>query len=809
MLDPYPEPSNVTHPGSPLDLTKEHSLAIIDTTLAKDQSFTTALQADHVIVLDAQTNGITQVTEALQKFQNLSSIQFFTHGSAGQLQLGNTHLDNANLAIYRHDLQQWSNALSNQADLLFYGCNVGARERGANFVKAIQALTQADIQASNDLTGQEGDWDLEVQAGMIEATPVLSGPTIPSIQQTLHLSDNPHAEASADRTIIGETGVVEGLQDEWQTVTLQHNYVNPVVIAGPPSHKGKQPAIVRVRNFTSNSFEIQIDEWDYQDGRHAKEDVGFLVVEAGTHILENGATLVAGNQTQVNNQWKTIDFGTTFDAAPVVLAQTSSVNILGEGTALTERVQQVSDRSFALKLQEQEAADQVFADERVSWVAISQGNGSLGDVNYTALTSEISSTPSQQTFGRDIAGTPVLLASSNSARESDPMALRYSGLNRTQATLQLQEEKSQDQEIIHGNEVVGIFALGAGLLTTAATTTDTEGPQASLAAVDLTTGGTTPYDFAVTYSDPAGVDIATLDSTDIVVTGPGSNPIAAEFVRVNDSTNGSPRTATYRLAAPGGAWDIADNGTYTFEWAANQVADQLGNTRSTPTALGSIEVNIPDTPGPADLLPDIFPIAETTNNTYYLDTSTQSGRALLRFATEAANIGNGPLEIWGGNNNGADQSVFQRIYREDGSTRDRLAGSFEFHPTHGHIHFEGFATYNLREVNGDGSVGDIVASGGKTSFCLINLRHPFPELTQQAQIADGRGGGSCGQIQGISVGYSDVYAASLPDQWIDVTNVGSGSYWLEVISDPDNNLVEADESNNIARVQINFNNPLV
>jgi hypothetical protein len=808
MLDFSPIPSTPL-PASPFAVAKGSTLAVIDATLAQDPSFTAALKTDHVIVLDPDANGIHQVTNALKQFHDLSSLHFFTHGDVGQIQLGNAHLEVTTLDTYRHDLQQWSKALTDEADLLFYGCNAGAGAQGATLVEAIQTLTQADIQASNDLTGANGDWDLELNSGPIEAAPVLSTTALPTIQQTLHAEDSPHTAVSADRTVIGETGVVQGLQEGWRTITLQNTYNNPVVIAGPPSHNGKQPATVRVRNITGNSFEIQLDEWDYQDGRHAKENVGYMVVEAGTHVLDSGATLVAGNQTQVNSQWQTVNFGTTFDAAPVVLTQTSSVNILGDGTALTERVQQVSGQSFDVKLQEQESADQVFADERVSWVAISQGNGSLGDVKYSALSTQLNSNPSQRTFGQTIGETPVLLASSNSYQESDPIALRYTALNNSQATLQLQEEKSQDQEMVHGNETIGLFALGAGLISKSNPIIDTEGPQSALAAVDLTTGGTTPYDFAVTYSDVSGVDVSTLDSNDIIVTGPSGNRLSTELIRVNESSNGSPRTATYRLAAPGGTWDIGDNGTYTFQWAAEQVADTLGNVRSTPTSLGSVQVSIPDAPGPADLLPDLFPLADTIRNSNYLDTTTQAGRVLLRLATEVANIGEGPLEIWGGDTSGASQSVFQRIYREDGTTRDRLSGSFEFHPSHGHIHFEGFATYNLREVNRDGSVGDIVASGGKTSFCLINLRHPFPDLTGQAQIADGRGGDSCGQIQGISVGYSDVYPASLPDQWIDVTNVASGSYWLEVISDPDNNLVENDESNNIARVQIDFSNPLV
>jgi hypothetical protein len=147
--------------------------------------------------------------------------------------------------------------------------------------------------------------------------------------------------------------------------------------------------------------------------------------------------------------------------------------------------------------------------------------------------------------------------------------------------------------------------------------------------------------------------------------------------------------------------------------------------------------------------------------------------------------------------------VFQRIYQADGGSRDQLAGEFVYHPGHGHIHFEGFATYDL--VLTDAS-GNVVASGGKTSFCLINIRQPLSDATADAGLVHGRGGNSCGNIQGISTGYSDVYSASLDDQWIDVTDVADGQYYLEITTDPENNIQETDETNNTARVLVTINN---
>jgi Ca2+-binding RTX toxin-like protein len=173
----------------------------------------------------------------------------------------------------------------------------------------------------------------------------------------------------------------------------------------------------------------------------------------------------------------------------------------------------------------------------------------------------------------------------------------------------------------------------------------------------------------------------------------------------------------------------------------------------------------------------------------------------LRLTSAVSNIGSGALEIRGGAIHDHTQDVYQRIYAADGSYTDVLAGSFIYHPEHDHIHFEDFAQFRLREVLPDGGVGDVVAAGEKLSFCLLDVeRHDTSGPASPRYL-------TCGQVQGISVGWADVYHRGLPGQSIDITNVVNGSYWLEIEVDPDNNLRESDETNNIARIQIDLSRP--
>jgi hypothetical protein len=139
---------------------------------------------------------------------------------------------------------------------------------------------------------------------------------------------------------------------------------------------------------------------------------------------------------------------------------------------------------------------------------------------------------------------------------------------------------------------LGGKGAGNGNFTGQVYTVDKTAPQAgSLAAPNITTGGGSTRSFTVVFSDNLAIDIASLDGSDIRVTGPNGFSQLATLVGVTPAGNGTPRTATYQISAPGGAWDMADNGTYTVTMLASQVRDTAGNTVAAST-LGSFTVNI-------------------------------------------------------------------------------------------------------------------------------------------------------------------------------------------------------------------------
>jgi hypothetical protein len=118
-------------------------------------------------------------------------------------------------------------------------------------------------------------------------------------------------------------------------------------------------------------------------------------------------------------------------------------------------------------------------------------------------------------------------------------------------------------------------------------------PVAELQVTDLTQSGQTTKQFTVTYSDNVAIDVSTIDSSDIRVTGPNSYDQFAQFISLNTSGNGTPRTATYAVTPPGGGtWSPAHNGTYTVFMQTNQVADTEG-AYVAAGHLGQFQVSVP------------------------------------------------------------------------------------------------------------------------------------------------------------------------------------------------------------------------
>jgi hypothetical protein len=214
----------------------------------------------------------------------------------------------------------------------------------------------------------------------------------------------------------------------------------------------------------------------------------------------------------------------------------------------------------------------------------------------------------------------------------------------------------------------------------------------------------------------------------------------------------------------------------------------------------------------APLLPDLFAWEDETRCYMHcgrMDIETIDNKVLYKFTGALPNIGAGRLEIRDVTLNNV-QDIYQRIYQTEGGFTETLIGSFPITgplmPGH-HLFLPGIAQYNLRTVLAGNGVGPVVRSNDKTSMAVVDSNsydtslQGAPTSRYYDSVSD--------PILGISIGWADVYGSNLPGQWIEVTGLADGEYWLEVIANPygqdgEGRIVESDYSNNTTRIKVNL-----
>jgi len=220
-----------------------------------------------------------------------------------------------------------------------------------------------------------------------------------------------------------------------------------------------------------------------------------------------------------------------------------------------------------------------------------------------------------------------------------------------------------------------------------------------------------------------------------------------------------------------------------------------------------------------DLLPDLQVNAPTALEIR----TTSAGARQLWFATGVVNTHSGPLELIpraedcnGNGDTTDDRTAYQRIYRDadsngfftratDAGSRDVRAGCMLFHAAHNHWHFDDFARYELRPYNVDGSLGAVVRTSDKVSFCVADEHRRVPELPGSPNVNHyPKLDTGCGQnaVMGLSVGWGDDYDINRDGQWLDVTGLPDGPYCLVSTADPTNQVAETNDANNMARIKV-------
>ncbi len=263
---------------------------------------------------------------------------------------------------------------------------------------------------------------------------------------------------------VGEYNVSQSGPDQWHTVQMTQSYINPVVVAYSLSKNHSHAATIRVHSVTANSFKFQIDEWDYLDGTHGVETVGFMVVEAGIHTLADGRVIQAGLDV-AGKDFRRIPFHEGFQSVPAVIVQPVTRN---RYQAIAPRMRHINSHSFEARFQREqkkELSQYFHCDESIAWIAMPTGTGNNAGQAYQVgstldhVTHEFKTIHYEQVFDQ----VPAILTSINTYKGSDPTYVRFRNKGWTSVQIALYEEQSADSEMSHSNaESVSYFLFEKG-----------------------------------------------------------------------------------------------------------------------------------------------------------------------------------------------------------------------------------------------------------------------------------------------------------------------------------------------------------
>lgn len=330
-------------------------IAFVDSALDNVDDLIASLTDATVYLIDGQ-EGVSYITDVLTQHQSqhqtnpIGGVHIFAHGHAGALQLGTTTLTADSLNGHADNLAVWGNSQTN--DILLYGCDVAKGATGNAFIDQLAALTGADVQASNDITGSAvlgGDWDLEITVGTIETGLAISAAGQASYQGTLAspvITSNEGGDSAAifinegtsfvtDVNVTGANGYSEGNGVEYYFNAGDDAYLFDIdVDTGVISFKNA-PDYERPEDVDGNNVyfaNVLAIDWSGQ------ADSQFLAIVV-QDVAESGNAPVITSNGGGDYVYKQVEEGTAY----VLDMAVSDVDGQSEGNGITYRINAGAD----------------------------------------------------------------------------------------------------------------------------------------------------------------------------------------------------------------------------------------------------------------------------------------------------------------------------------------------------------------------------------------------------------------------------------------------------------------------------------
>jgi len=233
-------------------------------------------------------------------------------------------------------------------------------------------------------------------------------------------------------------------ETSWTRLEFQDSYEEePVVIPSLLTSSDSAPAEVVLSDVTLEGIDVQIGEWDYQDGVHGNEQISLFLLNAGLHDL--GGLEAVASKGVTESDWVQISFDHEFAERPVVLAHLVSEK---EDVTAVVRVRNVSTTGFEIKYQVEEFLEATVDGSRVfHYVAIEEGSGLHNSKTViVGKTGRLVTHEAYEVTYGELINSPTFYAQDQSSRGSDTSWVRLVDIDSQRARIVIEEEMSRDMQ---------------------------------------------------------------------------------------------------------------------------------------------------------------------------------------------------------------------------------------------------------------------------------------------------------------------------------------------------------------------------
>lgn len=258
-------------------------------------------------------------------------------------------------------------------------------------------------------------------------------------------------------------------------VNFQQAFDTVPIVVALADIAGNNSASIRITNITTTGFDELILEPDNWDGRHIPQNVHYIAVEPGRHVLPDGRIIEAGttNSSAVqfgtgftggSASWATVNFSTILPSTPSVVAQIQTANSETQSVAnapsrphVTAIARNAGVSSFQVALERSQANSGPFpSSETIGWIAFPAGlSGTFPDISNNIITWSAANTAANirgwsdgcftHGFGQT-SGSRVVVAKKRTRNNPDGGWLRRCSLSSSTIGLRVDEDRDQDNE---------------------------------------------------------------------------------------------------------------------------------------------------------------------------------------------------------------------------------------------------------------------------------------------------------------------------------------------------------------------------